>query len=100
MIRTDGTFTIYRLQHNWQGKGIWTYSIENDELFNASSDCWQITGVSGTFDLEHAKKALGEVVSRLDKNRVFRLVKVTIKQETKVVWPIDYSGNKPPTNDK
>lgn len=85
MLRTEGKFTIYKIEHQWQNKGNWASSIENEHYFTASGDCWQRTGVHGTFDLEEAKKAFGEVVSKLDKNRKFRLVGVTIEQSKEVL---------------
>jgi len=85
MIRTEGKFSIYRIEHQWKDKSKWASSIENEQYFTASGDCWQQTGVHGTFDLEEAKKAFGEVVSKLDKNRKFRLVCVTIEQSKEVL---------------
>ena len=85
MIRTEGKFTIYRIEHQWDGKGKWASSIENEHYFNASGDCWQQTGVHGAYDLEEAKEAFGKVVAQLDKNRKFRLVCVTIEQSKEVL---------------
>lgn len=85
MIRNDGKYEIYRLQHLWNHRTKWVGSIENEEFFKASGECWQQTGIHGTFDFDEAKKAFEEVVSRLEKNRKFRLVKVTISQSTEVM---------------
>ena len=85
MIRNDGKYEIYKLQHLWEGRTEWVGSIENEEFFTTSGDCWQKTGIHGTFDFDKARKVFGDVVSRLDKKREFRLVKVTISQSTEVM---------------
>lgn len=83
MLRTDGTYTIYFIQHQYGDNPKWANSIENEELFTACDDCWQETGVMGTYDLEEAKRAFGEVVSRLDQKRTFRLAQMDISQKIK-----------------
>ena len=85
MIRTEGKFYIYRIEHQWKGKGNWADSIENEYYFTASHECWQKTGIHGTFNINEAKKAFGDIVSKLDKDRKFRLVCVTIEQSKDVL---------------
>ena len=85
MIRTEGKFSIYRIEHQWKGKSEWVSSIENEQYFPASGNCWQQTGVHGTYDLEEAKEAFGKVVAQLDKNRKFRLVRVMIEQSKEML---------------
>jgi hypothetical protein len=101
MIRTDGTFTIYRIQHRTPG-GRWTFSnfdhFGHPPGFTASEPCWQQTGVMGTFDREVAVKALRwiqnpkrvvrrvehweEIEYRFGISHEFRLVVVEITQRT------------------
>ena len=85
MLRTDGSYCIYKIQHSWKRGEEWVFSIENEEYFPASNKCWQITGVHGTFSLEEAKTAYGRAVSKLDKNRKFRLVCINIDQTTEIL---------------
>lgn len=85
MLRNDGDYTIYCIQHDWQNDNDWAYSMENEEYFPPSCDCWQLTGIHGTFDIEEAKVAFEKTVVKQDKNRKFRLVRVDIIQSTKVI---------------
>lgn len=84
MIRTEGKFSIYRIEHQWENKSEWTSSIENEQYFRSSGECWQQTGVHGTYDLEEAKQVFGKV-AQSDKRRKFRLVCVTIEQSKEVL---------------
>ena len=85
MLRNDGDYTIYMIQHDWQNDNDWAYSIENEWYFPQSCDCWPLTGEHGTFDIEEAKVAFEKTVAKQDKNRRFRLVRVDIIQSTKVI---------------
>lgn len=85
MLRTEGKFSIYRIEHLWQDNTKWDTSIENEYYFNACNICWQHTGIHGTFDIEEAKKALDHIKSKQDKNRKFRLVCITIEQSKEVI---------------
>ena len=86
MVRNDGKWEIYRIQHKWNNKkNKWVYSIENEEFFKSSEECWQLTGINGTFNFDEAREAYGKVVSRLEKERKFRLVKLIITQKTVVL---------------
>lgn len=97
MIRTDGKYQIYRIEQQWEGSEKWSDSNENEIEFPASSECWQLTGVHGTFDLKVAKEAFERVVSKPDENRRFRLVLVTIDQAKKEIQtqPLN-SSQEPP----
>lgn len=85
MLKTEGKFKIYRIEHKWMGRDNWVTSIENEKYFNASGICWQQTGVHGTYDIEEAKEVFGKCVAQLDKNRKFRLVCFTIEQSKEVL---------------
>ncbi len=85
MLRTEGEFSIYMIEHQWQNNGKWVTSIENENYFSASHICWQHTGIHGAFDIEEAKTALKNIKSKVDKNRKFRLVCVTIEQSKEVI---------------
>jgi len=92
MLRTEGKFTIYRIEHLWKDANQfvspprWVSSIENEEFFPASEKCWQETGVHGTYDLEEAKEVYEKLVAGQDPNRKFRLVRVTISQTKEVLF--------------
>lgn len=88
MLRTDGDYTIYVIEHLRQNDSIerWVRSIENEHYFGAAGDCWQETGIHGTFDLEEAKRAFLSIMNnRKLLDRKFRLVRVRIHQSTEVV---------------
>ena len=80
MVRTDGKYQIFKIEHQWNGSAKWSSSIENVSEFPPTSDCWQQTGVHGTFDLEEAKDSFKKIVSIPNEVRKFRLVRVTIEQ--------------------
>lgn len=109
MIRTDGTFKIYIIKHlykkegnDWAGSGdcgqwLGNMSVkfpdresyrkfrkENEKLFNnlnAIGDCWQKTGVSGTYDREVAVKVCS-IISTWFPEHGFKVCKVEIRQVT------------------
>lgn len=88
MLRTDGDYTIYVIEHLRQNDSIerWVRSIENEYYFGASGVCRQETGVHGTFDLEEAKRAFISIVNNCKlSDRKFRLVRVRIHQSTDVI---------------
>lgn len=102
MIRCDGVFVIYKIQH-LQADGVWTgsnldhfgtphvtgkssnkmartgWSTTNG--FSACGDCWQQTGATGTFDLNAAAEALVWISEKWPDYQ-FRIAKVTISQLT------------------
>lgn len=101
MLRKDGTFTFYKIQHQ-QTDGEWVYSIYGTpdtnskakpcpDTFTASGRCWQETGEHGVYDkrnalvgLKNARANVRKAVSNgnLPKPYKLRLVKVTVKQTT------------------
>lgn len=100
MLRTDGTFIIYRIQHKGKSgvnRDRWHYSsfdaFGTPPGFSASDTCWQQTGIYGTFSRNVALKGLAWIrkakrydwrdytqVSNADTK--FRLVMVQISQRT------------------
>ena len=69
MIRVDGKFIIYIIKYSWQRQDEWIYVGDcgqwyrtkdskiqrtmfkkRQEPFMASGDCWQETGIHGTYD--------------------------------------------------
>ncbi len=88
MIRNDGTFRIYCIQHEQLHNGAWLHSSVDyfgcPEGFNASGKCWQRTGVHGVFNLKQARLGLAWIQARWP-GRSFRLVRITITQTTEVV---------------
>lgn len=49
--------------------------------FHASGECWQETGIHGTYDLEYARRCLKRVRERDDKGWTFRIVRRRIVQK-------------------
>lgn len=117
MLRNDGDFDIYVLQHKYQKKGKWTHSGEggsfaanisaryrhnyNDsnqyigskypfDEFTASGDCWQWLGIHGTFKSEAAICFLQEI-ARHNPLHSFRIVKVRLVQHTEQIAEASYS---------
>jgi hypothetical protein len=92
MVRNDGNYVIYLIQHK-ERSGRWVRSIENERYFKASDECWQITGIHGTFDLEHAKKVYEHIINIEEEGNIYRIVKVTINQKTEDVDLISVSND-------
>lgn len=92
MLRTDGCYKIYRIQHK-QEDGKWVYSSfdhfgypgdwRSKEGFSACGNCWQETGVEGTYNRELAIKGAKELAAKHKMN--FRVVWVVLSQQTIVV---------------
>lgn len=85
MLRTDGKFSIYVIEHQWNNNNKWVMSIENEWYFKSTNICWYETGIHGTYDLEEAKAALKECINLKDPNREFRLVLYDIFQNKTVI---------------
>lgn len=83
----DGKFKIYEIEHQ-QKDGKWVKSnldyFGYPSDFNASGECWQRTGVSGTFNLPMVRNGLNWIQKK-NPNHRFRLVLVTITQKTEIV---------------
>ena len=88
LLRKDGDYVIYiaerRLNNDWIGVAHDLYGCPVG--FSASGNCWQETGVHGTYDLQAAKKGIRELASK-NPDVGFRVVKVTISQHKEPVWP-------------
>jgi hypothetical protein len=103
MIRNDGDYTIYILQHRplrsdkdeWHDsgdgasfcKGVGDFKESPRQDFNACGMCWQKTGVSGTYDYDIAHAFL-LMVAKNNPGRTFRIAKLQIFQETTEVCQI------------
>ncbi len=105
MLRHDGTYKIYRIQHRYRKRGDWTFS--GDSLFanvpprlrftgrtygehrspflefGASGDVWQQTGIHGTYSYGVARRML-ELVAQHNEKHSFRIVLILISQETRL----------------
>jgi hypothetical protein len=88
-IRFDGTYVIYRIQHQCLD-GTWIMSsldmFGSPVGFTASAACWQQTGVRGTFDQEIAMAGLVWMRFRHPDTK-FQLVRQSICQATE---PLEY----------
>ena len=99
MIRNDGSFTFYQIQHKWDAKSNWVLSSYNElaevedpeDNFSASGKCYQDTGQHGVLKVWNAntglldakrKMALDYANDEIPNPIKLRIVKVTIKQET------------------
>jgi hypothetical protein len=84
MVRKDGLYSIYRIQRIGADKQ-WHYPnldvFGYPDGFNASGDCWQITGIHGVFEKKKAIKGLKKLQSENKKDK-FRMVLVIISQKT------------------
>ncbi len=92
MIRNDGLYTIYRIQHQEKKPKKWVFSSLDSfgapPGFDACGDCWQETGEHGVFTIKEARKGLNWIRKENKKERPeiqFRLVQVIISQKTIVV---------------
>jgi len=103
MLRKDGKYTFYKIQHQWSPTSEWVYSSyvdyaktnsETCDSFTASGNCWQLIGEHGVFDirnartgLKHAKEAVVRdfVANKLPRVIELRLVRITVTQTTEFV---------------
>jgi len=103
MLRKDGKFEIYIIEFRNRNSSDWhTLSFDaawvSAELykskeaiwheFSASGQCWQETGVHGTYDVEMAIKlyVLLKQHSTKKDEYLFRVNKKTIWQESEILW--------------
>lgn len=117
MLRKDGKSVFYRLVHRRPGTKKWHSSnvisfidrlptevkYESDELrmrgiklkcidaFDASGECWQQLGYHGVLDKALGREALA-IFSQNFKGTQFGLQRVTITQETKIVYTDTTNG--------
>lgn len=109
MLRNDGFYTIYILQHRYNQLGKWTQSGSGFNMnvptelrfskkastgwggsrepfasFTACGKCWQETGVQGTYDVDIAQKLLS-IVAEYNPGHAFRIAQVTISQQTNTI---------------
>lgn len=100
MIRNDGKYTIFILQFKHlrkptEDEGEWNYAGDGEQFckgdgdfreeprcsFNALGDCWQQTGVNGTYDYDIAHQML-LMASKNSPGRKFRIARMEISQQT------------------
>lgn len=111
MLRNDGTYTIYKIQHQQSDKkwvftnfdNIFEIKLSHKETFSepwrsftACGKCWQETGEHGCYDSKTAILAL-VIITEHSPKRKFRLVKVDITQKTEwleMEWSIDNENNR------
>lgn len=98
MVRYDGTYTIYKIQHQQISDGRWVYSIwgqpktnsKAGDHFTASGNCWQQTGEHGVYDIRNGRVGLKRAIKEMQADQKkdkrpflkMRLVKVEITQKT------------------
>lgn len=102
MVRNDGKYTIYILQHLTRDGKEWNNSGDGSQFvkgnfrkqplydFCACGECWQQTGVHGTYDLEIAHRLL-LLAGTQHPTRSFRICEVQICQTTTEVSRIKMS---------
>jgi hypothetical protein len=102
MLRNDGEYTIYIIQfkskdkfREWYNAGDCgqflpkMFKDEHDKLrkkvplnsLTACGDCWQQTGVSGTYNFDDAVKVMS-YIAQITPGREFRVAEVKINQKT------------------
>lgn len=102
LLRTDGEFTIYLLQHKYKKKGSWTdSSLDFFHLgqpayeglkrpFSASGECWQQTGVCGTYGRGEALAFCAAIAAKYTDHK-FRIACVHVVQHTRPVRASRYA---------
>ena len=102
MLRKDGIFKFFKIQHQWRVGGDWNFSTYGEyaetnsrkDTFTASGKCWQETGEHGVYNIRNAKaglkytrkKALEDFKKgKLSRKLKFRIVRVEITQKTTLV---------------
>lgn len=85
MLRSDGKFEFYQIQHRISPYRRWvTSNLDHFGVppgFEANSACWQKTGRHGTFDLGEGILGLDWIRKRNEGN-TFRLVLMKVWQTT------------------
>lgn len=85
MIRKDGSYRIFVIETRFDDYKNANWFLANldhfgsPKGFGAGGDCWQTTGVTGTFKEKEAKKGLGWIRKRYPESQ-FRLAAVHISQ--------------------
>ena len=105
MLKQDGKYQIYIIQHQYNKEGNWCNSdidtFEPNSLkrwkdgkelepwchLSANGTCWQETGIHGTFDIDDARKMI-LLLKKHNEQHNFRVVRVDIWQDSFVVWSI------------
>lgn len=105
MIRTDGEFVIYIIQHKYLKKGKWTYSAAAGNFFpdyydnkegwyylksfqkcvDACQDCWQQTGIHGSYS-KLLVIAFCDALTKLNPKHEFRAAELKISQATRGIY--------------
>jgi hypothetical protein len=93
MIRQDGKWLFFRIQHKMNGE--WVFSSfdhfgypgdwKSTDGFGACGDCWQQTGEHGTYKRQLALDGAKELMTK-HPGTEFRAVRINIAQKT---TPID-----------
>ena len=110
MVRNDGDYTIFILQFwaDMHGRGAdWHYTGDGGHYlpsidyrnktpeprisFTACGDCWQQTGIHGTYDYDIAHDFL-KLVAKTAPDRKFRIARLEIFQRTTGVCEMDGSN--------
>ncbi len=113
MLRTDGEFVIYIVQHSYRCSSKWVTSEIGVFLFrnkaldgrtkkkfkelnlkyeaNGDGDCWQQTGQTGTFDQQVAIDLM-HLAAEYNKEHAFRVVALHVTQTTKQICSV-YCGS-------
>ena len=94
MLNKDGNYQIYTIQHlpkleketeeNWVFSNFDSFGFPDG--FDACGECWQKTGIYGTFEIFTAKKGFDWIMKR-NPDTKFRVVKIFIQQMT---VPLDW----------
>ena len=106
MLRNDGKYEIFVIEFaskeyhpdkwhpiNWdclwvKAEHMTPAKQKNFEAFSASGQCWQETGVHGTYDIEDALSVylMLKMHSIKKDEYIFRVMKKSIWQESSVMW--------------
>ncbi len=103
MLSNDGRYEIYVVEFKVKDRNDWrriSYDVawvpteiykknaKAWDAFGASSECWQQTGVHGTYDVEDALKVYINLKQHAlpNKNYDYRVMKVVICQESTCLW--------------
>lgn len=100
MLRNDGSYTIYVISHNYGKRdprfrqssldhfGYNEKKSDSPKLsLSASGECWQKTGIHGTFDLNHAKKLAKRIAKKNTREDIkFAVQEIVIFQKTFTIF--------------
>ena len=82
--KSEGAIVIKGLKHNGQTGGYLGTCAKEYREFTACGDCWQETGVHGTYNMNSAIHLM-HAAAECNPGRTFRIISLTLTQVTNAI---------------